>query len=249
MSGWYLQCDAGDVARRVILVGDRGRIELAREVEPSLRPVSRNREFHVYSGAHHGVPVTIVATGMGAPALAVAVEELVALGATQLARIGTTMALDHPLGTLVLAQAACRFDGTSASYLPVALPAVPDAALYAGFRAALSASERPWVEGLVASLDGFYSQMRPPPGRASSGPSLEELRAWGVASMDMESAALYVTARVLRAAAVSLCAATVTATGGALEPAQRQALEIDLVRIALGALTVTEGTEREGATR
>jgi len=248
MSAWYLQCEAKDVAHRVILVGDRARIELAREVEPSLRQVSQNREFHVYTGQHRDVPVTMVATGMGAPALTVAVEELVELGARDLARIGTTMALDDPLGTMVLAQGACRFDGTSGTYFPLAVPAVPDGTLYAQFRAALAIGRRPWVESLVASFDGFYSQMQPRPERPSAGPSFDELRRWGVGGMDMETAALYTSARVLRAAAVSLCAATVTADGGATEGDERRDLERDLVRTALAALTASRPDSTEGAT-
>lgn len=248
MSAWYLQCEAEDVAERVILVGDRARIELAREVEPSLRPVSQNREFHVYAGRHNGVPVTMVATGMGAPALTVAVEELVAVGARYLARVGTTMAIDDPLGTLVLAQGACRFDGTSSTYLPMTVPAVPDAALYADFRSALAAAPRRWVESLVASFDGFYSQMQPPRGRASTGPSLDELRLWRVGGMDMETAALYTSARVLGVATVSLCAATVTADGGAAEGDERSDLERDLVRTALAALTMSRHETTKGAT-
>lgn len=251
MSAWYLQCEAQDVAQRVILVGDRGRIELAREVEPSLREVARNREFHVYAGRHLGVPVTMVATGMGAPALTVAVEELVELGARQLARIGTTMALDAQLGGFVLALGACRFDGTSPTYAPLAVPAVADGALYVQFREALAGSSRPWVEGLMASFDGFYTQMLPRGGRPASGPSLEELRRWGVAGMDMESASLYVSARVLGVAAVSLCAATVSATGAAVGTDERRELERDLVRTALGALVAAadgeRDSEREGA--
>jgi uridine phosphorylase len=248
VSAWYLQCDAQDVAERVILVGDHARIALAQEVEPSLRPVSQNREFHVFSGQYRGVPITMVATGMGAPALTVAVEELVELGARQLARIGTTMAIDDPLGTMVLAQAACRFEGTSSTYVPLAVPAVPDGPLYARFREALATSSRPWVEGLVASFDGFYSQMQPRSGRPTFAPSIETLRRWGVAGMDMESASLFVSARVLGVAAVSLCAATVSTGGGAVEAGERHDLERDLVRTALAALVATRNEEREGAT-
>ena len=248
MNAWYLQCEEKDVAERVILVGDHARIELAQEVEPSLRPVAHNREFHVFTGRHRGVPVTMVATGMGAPALTVAVEELVELGARELARIGTTMALDDPLGTMVLAQGACRFEGTSSTYVPLAVPAVPDGKLYARFRAALAGSRRPWVESLVASFDGFYSQMKPRRGRPFDGPSLEQLRSWGVGGMDMETAALYTSARVLGVAAVSLCAATVTADGGAAESTDRRNLERDLVETALAALVTARQRPQEGAT-
>lgn len=241
MTAWYLQCTAKDVADRVILVGDRARIDLAREIEPSFHEVAHSREFHVFTGRHQDVGITIVATGMGAPALTVAVEELVELGATKFARIGTTMGLEEPLGGLVLAQGACRFDGTSSTYAPIAVPSVPDGSLYAKFRAFLAFSEVRWVEGLVASFDGFYSQMLPRPGRPSTGPSVEAMRRWGVVGMDMESAGLYVCSRTLGVAAVSLCAATVSASGSSLGITARRDLEMNLVRTAMGALVATNG--------
>jgi uridine phosphorylase len=238
-TGWYLKCSSDDLAPNAIIVGDPARIAILRAFLDDVREVGHHREYRVVTGTYRDVPVSVVATGIGAPAMAIAVEELVAMGVVRIARIGTMMTVDAELGQLILAQASFRNEGTSATYAPPAVPAVADAGLYAAFREVLAGQEEPWTEGLVATFDGFYSQMAPPPGRSPLHPDLdpERLRAWGVRGLDMETSALYVLARYLKVAAISLCAATVDAwEQRSLEDGPRGALEERLARTALACL-------------
>lgn len=240
MPTWYLKVNPEDIAPHVILLGDPARAELVMGFLEAPKVIGKQREYLVITARYQGAPLTVVTTGMGAPAAAVAVEELAQVGAKNFIRVGTTMTILAPKGHLVLAQGACRLDGTSDSYAPSFVPALADASLYAALRASLQANQARWCEGLVASVDGFYSQMVVAPERAAllpKAPNLDLLRAWGIQSMDMETAGLYLIARFLQVRAVSLCAATVSAPDYQMLPSEeRKALELELIQQTLKAI-------------
>jgi len=235
-TAWYLNLRRQDVVSDAILVGDPARLGIFAEYLSSVRRLAREREFASLAGEYEGRPVMVVATGIGAPSLTIAVEELASLGVRRVARVGTTLARTVPLGSLVLAQAAVRLDGTSARYAPPFVPAVPDPELYAAFRNVLAAQHTRWAEGVVASSDAFYADMFPLEGTPAAAEQAD-LERWGVVSLDMETSALYVVARLRRLAAVSLCAATVRQVDGYRLPTEeRVALEHVLVKTSLEAL-------------
>src|ERR687894_202091 len=71
------------------------------------RMLNHHRGLWGYTGtANDGEPLSVQATGMGGPSAAIVVEELVALGARTLLRIGTCGALrdGFELGELVAAE-------------------------------------------------------------------------------------------------------------------------------------------------
>ncbi len=243
---WYLKVRPQDVASHVVLVGDPARVDLFRERLEGATLRGQQREFSVLTGQYRDLPVSVVATGIGAPASAIVLEELAMLGVRAVARAGTMMAVLAEPGTLILAHAACRFESTSRTYLPLEVPAVADPDLFAAFRSALDASGRPYTAGLVGTCDGFYTQMLPPnPGRDPDG-LLDRFVSWHVAGVDMETSAVYSIARYLGLRAVSLCAATVDGrTRQALPPPAREGLERDLVALTLEGLYTY--AEREGA--
>src|ERR671916_3098120 len=79
------------VAERVLLPGDPGRaLRLAQVLLDGPRMLNHHRGLWGYSGtAADGAPLTIQSTGMGGPSAAIVVEELIALGARRLVRVGT----------------------------------------------------------------------------------------------------------------------------------------------------------------
>src|SRR5215210_7405483 len=96
------------VAERVLLPGDPGRaLRLAQQLLDAPKMLNHNRGLWGYSGtAADGAPLTIQSTGMGGPSAAIVAEELIALGARRLLRVGTCGALADGLGLgeLVLAE-------------------------------------------------------------------------------------------------------------------------------------------------
>ncbi len=146
-----------------------------------------------YTGtAPDGGLLSVQSTGMGGPSAAIVVEELVALGARRLVRIGTCGALDSALGLgdLLVAAEVLGEDGASRA-LGAPSRMHPDP----GLTAALSeAGARP---AAVVSTDLFYD--------ARAGLH-ERWVAAGAAAVEMEAAAVLRVAELRGARAACLLA-------------------------------------------
>ncbi|MDE1949383.1 MAG: nucleoside phosphorylase [Burkholderiales bacterium] len=238
---WYLGCTAAEVAPRALLVGDPQRVErIARRLDEVRRPPEQ-RGLATVSGRFRGCPVTVSAFGMGAPIAAIVMHELFDLGVRRFIRIGTAMATAPvELGDFVLADAAYRGEGTSASYARAGYPASADFELGVEMRRALRVlGSRPWHAGLFGSYDGFYTEMfaldetRPRPSQAL----LADFDELGLLAADMETSALLTAGRRLGAQTASLCVASVDAKSRRKLDAERMAAaEQDLFTVALAAL-------------
>jgi 5'-methylthioadenosine phosphorylase len=98
---------AAELAERVLLPGDPGRALAVAQalLETPPKMFNHARGLWGYTGiASDGEPLSVQATGIGGPSAAIVCEELIALGATRLVRIGTCGALDPELelGTLIV---------------------------------------------------------------------------------------------------------------------------------------------------
>src|SRR5215210_6973034 len=146
---------AAEVAERVLLPGDPHRaLAVAQGLLDGPRMFNHSRGLWGYTGtAGDGEPLTVQSTGMGGPSAAIVSEELIALGARRLVRIGTCGALAGglELGALVVAEGVLAADGTSRA-LGARDTVRPDP----GLHAALMASADGARAGLVVSSDLFY---------------------------------------------------------------------------------------------
>jgi uridine phosphorylase len=207
-----------ELAERVLLPGDPGRAlavaQALLERPPSM--FNHSRGLWGYTGvAADGAPLTVQATGMGGPSAAIVCEELIALGARRLVRIGTCAALDDglPLGSLLAPESVLALDGAS-SALGARGPLRPDSTLHARLLAAGA------VPGTVASIDLFYD---PPDGARTD----------GAVAVDMETAAvLGVAARHGVAAACVLGVARRADANGA---DRLHGEELEALGLSLGA--------------
>src|SRR5436190_17542426 len=86
---------ATELAERVLLPGDPHRaLTVAQALTEQPKMFNHHRGLWGYTGVgRDGELLTIQATGMGGPSAAIVIEELVALGAKTLVRIGTCGAL------------------------------------------------------------------------------------------------------------------------------------------------------------
>jgi len=71
----------GDVGRYVFLPGDPGRCEKIASYFDEPKFIAQNREYVTYTGKLIGEKVSVTSTGIGCPSTAIAVEELIAIGA------------------------------------------------------------------------------------------------------------------------------------------------------------------------
>ncbi len=126
--------------------------------------------------------------GIGAPAAAMLMELLIAMGARQFISIGTAGAIDPGLqiGDLVLCGEAVRDEGVSAHYLAHPDdPALPDPALSAAFGAALNRGPTPPVAGPSWTIDAIFRE---------TPAQIAHYQAHGVLAVEMEAAALFAVA-------------------------------------------------------
>ncbi|MBN1563488.1 MAG: nucleoside phosphorylase [Anaerolineae bacterium] len=206
----YLKCKPDDIAPLVLISGDPARVARVAALLNGVSPVKQNREFAVATGAYNGVPVTVASGGIGAPSTAIAIHELVQLGAKAIVRIGTMMGVGAPMQSVMIPTGAVRYEGTSARYLPLAFPAVPDERLSRALAEAGQKRDLDVRRGLTATYDAFYPDMAP---SLVSDETLDltALQRARVLTMDMESALVFVLGTVLGIAAASMCLVTVQA--------------------------------------
>ena len=191
----------GDVGKYVILPGDPGRCEaIARHFDNPVH-IGMNREYNVWTGTLLGEKVSVCSTGIGGPSAAIAMEELVKIGADTFLRTGTCggIHLDVKPGDIVVATGAVRYEHTSLEYAPIEYPAVADFELTAALKQASEALGFDTHTGIVQCKDSFYGQHSP-----EASPVYYELQhkweSWkrlGVKASEMESAALFVVANAL----------------------------------------------------
>jgi uridine phosphorylase len=242
---WFLRCTADEVADRAVLVGDRGRVEMAAILLEEPQVLNEDRGLTAVTGRHRGQPVTVVAFGMGAPAAAVVLHELAMLGVRLFLRLGTALGIGGTsLGDLVLAEGAVRNESTSNTYLPPGFPAIADHELNTALRTRLTSGTRPWTAGLIASYDGFYSEMfaAEPDRVAAVHARLTELGRHGVRAVDMETSTVLTVARAVGARAAALCLASVDGVTRAKLTTGRTEAELELLTIGLDGLTSLQGT-------
>lgn len=184
------------------------------------RPLAARREYESHLGTWAGQDILVTTIGIGAPPLAIAIEELARAGAESVVLLGAAM-FDGPSTRWLLPYGATRGDGTSAQYAPLQFPAVPDP----GMRAALAAASGDAASyGIVETVDVLAVEAS---GHPTSG-------------RDLRCAALFVVASVR-----GVRAAALLADPGDAATAQADASTIhDMAVAACRALTAPMDTRQ-----
>ena len=199
---YHIKVKSGDVGRYVLLPGDPGRCESIAAYLDESKFVSFNREHKIYTGKLEGEKVSVVSTGMGCPSTAIALEELIKVGADTFIRVGTSGAMQPgmKLGDIAIISAAIRDEGTTRQYLPIEYPAVADlevtnalvnAANKLGFRS---------FTGVSHTKDSFYSEVEPDR-MPMAGYLHDRWNAWvagGAICSEMEAAAVFILSGIYR---------------------------------------------------
>lgn len=201
----HLRIGKGDVGRYVLLPGDPGRCEPIAALFDNPRHVATNREYVTYTGTLDGVPVSVVSTGIGCPSTAIAVEELLKVGADTFIRVGTSgsIQLDTPSGQLAVVTAAIRDEGTSSHYLPIEFPAIADPQIVDALVRAGGTTGAMVRKGVTQSKDSFYGEVEPD--RMPMAQRLNDRwKAWregGAICSEMEASTLFIISSIHRARA------------------------------------------------
>ena len=198
---YHLNCGPGDLAPYILTCGDPDR---ARRVAKSFDRVEvkrRNREFLTYTGSYHGIPVSVIATGIGAAASAIAIVEAAqCVAPATFIRLGSTGALQGHinLGDLVITAEALREENTTLFYAPASQKALAHPEVLAALKEAAAALQIPHHVGVTCTSPDFYAgQGRIVPGFPTLEPEMvERLRRAGVLNLEMEMSAYLTLAAV-----------------------------------------------------
>ena len=226
----HINASPGDFAQTVLMPGDPLRSKfIASEFLTGARLVNDVRGVQGYTGKWKGVPVSVMASGMGAPSIGIYSYELFNFfGVENIIRVGSAGALRADIGLrdLVVAIGACTNSNFGAQYKLNGAFAPP-----ADFRLARTAVETAERAGLpvhvgnVLTSDTFYSD-----DPAANEPWIR----MGVLAIEMEAAALYMNAaRAGKHALALLAISDNIVTGEALDADARQTTFNGMITTAL----------------
>ncbi|EGQ9729718.1 nucleoside phosphorylase [Vibrio cholerae] len=178
------------VAPRVVVCGEPNRANRIASLLNNAELVAENREYRLFSGEFAGQPITVCSTGIGAPSMIIAVEELARSGAKAIVRVGSAGAMQSEigLGELILVEGAVRDEGGSKAYIGAAYPAYSSFELVLEMQRFLAEQSVPTHRGIVRSHDSFYTDEE-----------AELCRYWhrkGILAADMETSALLTVGRL-----------------------------------------------------
>ena len=159
----HIHLEPGDVGRYVLMPGDPGRVEVIARHLDDAKHIATNREYVTYTGFLDGVKVSVTSTGIGCPSAAIALEELVRVGADTFIRVGTSGAIQPGTKSdeLAIITGAIRDEGTSLHYLPAEFPAVANLEIVQALRRAAQTSKTPFRLGITQSKDSYYGEVEP----------------------------------------------------------------------------------------
>ncbi len=241
---FHIRCDPKDISRYCFTPGDHARARKIADHFQDAYLVTDSRGYLVFSGNYEGVFMTVCATGMGGPTVAIAVEELAHMRTDTFIRVGSCGVLQQGMtvGDVIISTGTVRFGGTGNAYLPPNFPAVPTFEVTRSLVDAAAELNIPVHIGIGAAGDAFYA---PREGR-------EQLVEAHVIAVEMESDTLFVVGqyRGWRTGALFASDGTPTETKPAWgEEAYRQG-EQNAIRIALRAMKkIAEEDERKQGNR
>ncbi len=131
-SAFHLHVKPEEIAQKIILVGDRGRVDMVSSMFDRIDCVNENREFRSATGSFNGKRVMVLSTGIGTGNIDIVVNELDALAnidftnredkqenvSLDIVRIGTCGGLQPfvPEGTYIASERSIGFDGVMHFY-------------------------------------------------------------------------------------------------------------------------------------
>lgn len=221
----------GDFAKTVLMPGDPLRAKYIADTfldEPRL--VNNVRGIQGYTGTYKGVPVSVMASGMGMPSIGIYSYELFTeYDVDNIIRVGSAGAMraDMELGSVVAGMGACTNSDFASQYeLGGTYAPICD---YELLSAAVESAKELGVKmpvGNIFSSDTFYDAA----GRN------DRFRKMGVLAVEMEAAGLYCTAAYTGKRALAICSISDNlVTGEELSPDERQTTFTNMMKIALEA--------------
>ena len=239
----HISAKPGDFAKTVLMPGDPLRSKFIAEnflENPVL--VNNVRGVQGYTGFYKGVRVSVMASGMGMPAIGIYSHELfTGYGVENIIRVGSAGAIQENihLYDLVIGQGACTDSNWASQFhLPGTFAPIASFELLQEAVKAAKAHGARYHVGNINSSDVFYGDHVGVPEGLDSVYGLKKM---GVLALEMEAAALYMNAA--RYGKRGLCICTVSdhiLTGEETTSQERQTAFTTMMKVALDVAVAME---------
>ncbi len=226
----HINATPDDFAKTVLMPGDPLRAKfIAESFLENTRLVNSVRGINGYTGSYKGVPVTVMASGMGMPSIGIYSYELFNnFGVENIIRIGSAGAIreDIKLRDIVIGMGACTNSRFAHQYnLPGDYSAICSYDLLKRCTEQAEKMNLNYHIGNILSSDTFYND--------DTSATLKWAK-MGVMAVEMEAAALYMNAARLGKKALAIC--TISdhiLTGEETTSDERQTSFTDMMKLAL----------------
>ena len=232
----HISAKPGDFAKTVLMPGDPLRSKFIAEnflEKPVL--VNNVRGVQGYTGYYKDVRVSVMASGMGMPAIGIYSHELYnGYGVENIIRVGSAGSIQKHINLydIVIAQGACTDSNYAAQFhLPGTFAPIASYQLLSEAVKAAEARGATYHVGNVNSSDVFYGDHI---GIPEGLDSIYGLKKMGVMALEMEAAALYMNAA--RYGKNALCICTISdhvIKGVETSSEERQSAFTQMMEIAL----------------
>ena len=232
----HINASPSDFAKTVLMPGDPLRSKfIAENFLDSPQLINNVRGIHGYTGTYKGVPVSVMASGMGMPSIGIYSYELFNFfGVESIIRVGSAGGMSEGVKVrdIILAQGACTNSNYAHNFnLPGTFAPIADFKL---LRKAVETAERLNINyevGNVLSSDTFYNDNLGLPDEMTSTALWSKM---GVLGVEMEAAALYMNAaRSGKSALAILTVSDHLLTGESLSSDDRQNTFTDMMKLSL----------------
>ena len=203
----HISAAPGDFGKTLLMPGDPLRSKFIAEnflTDPVL--VNNVRGVQGYTGTYKGVKVSVMASGMGMPAIGIYSHELYnGYGVENIIRVGSAGAIQEhiDLYDIVLAQGACTDSNFAHQFhLPGTFAPIASYELLSEAVKQCQAMGARYHVGNVNSSDVFYGDHAGVPEGLDSVYALKKM---GVMALEMEAAALYMNAARYGKRALCIC--------------------------------------------
>ena len=226
----HINATPADFAKTVLMPGDPLRAKfIAENFLENARLVNNVRGIQGYTGTYQGTPVSVMASGMGMPSIGIYSYELYNFfGVENIIRVGSAGAISEQVKVrdVVFGMGACTNSNFAEQYrLPGNFSPICDFDLLSS---ALEEAKKIGVRhhvGNLLSSDTFYSD---------DPTDSVKFAKMGVLAVEMEAAALYMTAARAGRRALAICTVSDhVVTGESLSSEERQTSFTDMMEIAL----------------
>ena len=226
----HINATPEDFAKTVLMPGDPLRSKfIAENFLENAKLVNNVRGIHGYTGTYKGERVSVMASGMGMPSIAIYSYELYNFfGVENIMRIGSAGAMSEGVKVrdIIIGMGASTTTNFAVQYgLEGTFAPIAD---YKMMKIAIEEAEKigaRYAVGNLLSSDIFYN---------ANPEASKKWQALGVLGVEMEAAALYMNAAYSKKRALAIC--TVSdhlLTGESLDSAERQNSFTEMMEIAL----------------